>query len=118
MEWAVREKDSETTVSELSEDVVKYIRHLDDGYETTTARLVDRILRHKGYAPNHPLLKDGRYTRDEGKTYAIDHMDLMAIHDKVWKTLEGEIKLDFGEGEDLFVGLPYNIPFVIRRIHD
>lgn len=48
MDWAVREKDRDATIRELTEEAVKYIRQLDDGYETTTGRIVGRILRHKG----------------------------------------------------------------------
>ncbi|MDO5440318.1 MAG: hypothetical protein Q4F12_02135 [Erysipelotrichaceae bacterium] len=85
-----------TLVEETVIKVVELIKTLPSGTETTTAILTGEVLG-KEFVNNEPI-------------------ELMEINQRVFEECEKiNITLDNSEYNDSIVGLPYNIPFIVRH---
>ena len=68
-----------------------------------------------GYESKHLGIDLGYcWTKDGGKTYAIIEMDLFDVQDQVIQNLEGKRTLDYSHYEDMVVGLPFNLRFILK----
>ena len=85
-----------TLVEETVIKVVELIKTLPSGTEITTAILTGEVLG-KEFVNNEPI-------------------ELMEINQRVFEECEKiNITLDNSEYNDSIVGLPYNIPFIVRH---
>jgi len=85
-----------TLVEETVIKVVELIKTLPSGTETTTAILTGEVLG-KEFVNNEPI-------------------ELMEINQRVFEECEKiNITLDNSKYNDSIVGLPYNIPFIVRH---
>ena len=85
-----------TLVEETVIKVVELIKTLPSGTETTTAILTGEVLG-KEFVNNEPI-------------------ELMEINQRIFEECEKiNITLDNSEYNDSIVGLPYNIPFIVRH---
>ena len=85
-----------TLVEETVIKVVELIKTLPNGTETTTAILTGEVLG-KEFVNNEPI-------------------ELMEINQRIFEECEKiNITLDNSEYNDSIVGLPYNIPFIVRH---
>ena len=113
---ARREKNRKQTVNELVEIVARDILELEDGDETSIARLVATWYKSKGYEFKHIDIYHGYvWTKDDGKTFSIEENDLLEVLDLVRKKLEGQCVLDFSRYENMVVGVIYNLHFTVRK---
>lgn len=111
-----REDRKDKIIKQLAGEVADYIRDLPDGGEATIGRILHILLTEKGYENKHLGMSYGySYTKDDGKTYIIKGFDQVDIQYKVIDILEGEIELDFSKWNNMIVGLPYNLSFVVRK---
>lgn len=111
-----REGRKDAIIKQVAVEVADYIRDLPDGAEATIGRILHILLTEKGYESKHLGMSYGySYTKDDGQTYIIKGFDQVDIQYKVMDLLEGEIELDFSKWENMIVGLPYNLSFVVRK---
>lgn len=85
-----------TLIEESVQKIVEMIKTLPNNTETTIATLAENVL---------------------GKEYvANDPIELIEINQRVFEECEIiNITLDNSEYNDCMVGLPYNIPFIVKR---
>ncbi len=111
----LREGNKEETVAAISAEVCRRLRTLGIGAEVSISTIVNEIYLEKGYEFKR---SDGSHgwvwTRDGCETYSLQDIDQFEILDQVISELSNEFKLDFGKYNGLIVGLPYNIPFVLK----
>ena len=111
----VREGNKEDTVASVAAKACERIRSLGVGTEISISQIVRGIYLEKGY---EFLFADGGHgyvwTKDGCETFSIQDTDQFMILDQVIIGLEEEYCLDFSKYRGLTVGLPYNIPFIIR----
>lgn len=98
---ARREKDKKQTIEDLSEKVYNKILLLDEGTEISISDIVDELYRKQGY----------KYIN-----LPIQSRDLFEVFSIVKNKLKNQIILDFSKHDGLPKGLPYNIPFIVRKI--
>ena len=77
-------------------DIIEELREMPDGTETTVYRLVEQC----GYDAKELELNDEMFT---------------VYSDLCKAARKAHIKLDWSAYKDMVVGLPYNIPFVVRN---
>ena len=97
----------------VAEAIYEYLAGKKDGYEVSTRELVDKVFGpgqceyygpYVGYVTFYSL-------------FAITENDYWEIDEQLMKLVKQrkEFKLDFSKYEGQTVGLPYNIPFVLRK---
>ena len=88
---------------------------LDEGTEISIGDIVREYLKSKQYSLVYIDNKYGWiWTKDNGLTYIIKDSDLFKVMDIVEKKLSKLRILDFSKYDSLYIGLPYNIPFIIK----
>ena len=111
----IREGNKEEILASVTEEVCKRIRTLGVGAEVAISQIVRDIYHEKGYELKHA---DGRHgwvwTRDGCETYSLQDSDQFIVLDQAIKELSKEYRFDFTKSKGLVVGLPYNIPFIVR----
>ncbi len=102
-------------ISDLAEQVCQQILLLPEGTEVSIGGIVDDLYQARGYAFIYlDTIHGWVWTKDDGKTIAIEARDLFQVMEIVEKNLADQIIFDHSGGKDRAVGLPYSIPFVIR----
>lgn len=111
----VREGKRDDTVATVVTEVCDRIRALSIPAEVATSQIVRAIYLEKGY---EYIYADGAHgwvwSRDGGITYAVDGKDEFDIYYLVVKRLQKEFWLDFSKYAGMTLGLPNNIPFLVR----
>ena len=111
-----REGDRTTILTVLTDDITKQILSMEIGAQHSIAKLVHAYYTSRGYESKHLGIDLGySYTKDGGETYVIDGMDMFEILDLVTEKLKGQRILDFSEYEEMIVGLPFNLHFIVRE---
>ena len=88
-------EEIEAFKKELTDKICEHIRGMEDGEETTLFDIA------AGVCP-----------KDADKIEPL----LLDVYYKVVDALEEEVFLDNSKHADMFTGMPYNIPFVVRKI--
>ncbi|MBR2807349.1 MAG: hypothetical protein IKE18_11310 [Oscillospiraceae bacterium] len=103
-------------IQRVAECVKEKILTLPLGAETAISEIVRDHYESLGYEFIHGGIETGYgFSRDGGKTFALLDMDMFNVLDLVTKLLRGQRILDFSEYFNAVVGMPYNIPFIIRE---
>ena len=111
------EKDIKTTSEELSELVSQKILSLKLGTEISISEIVREYYAEQGYVFMDIGNGEGYgWSRDGGKTYVATDYDLFDVMEKTEKLIEGKRYLDFSKFENMAVGLPFNIPSVVKEV--
>ena len=110
-----REGNKKEIIAALTSEICAKLRSYSDGEEATIAKMVSNIYISRGY---EFISSEIGYvwSKDHGKTYAIKDMEQFDILNKATTALKKEINLDSSTYEDVPVGLPYNTPFIIRKV--
>ena len=115
-EMAKREGLRKEIIERLSAAITEKILQMDIGSADSIGHLASEYFRALGYESRHLGIDLGYcWTKDGGKTYAIKEMDLFEVQDLVIRNLEGKRTLDYSHYEDMVVGLPFNLRFIIRE---
>lgn len=113
---AKREGKKKEILHRLINVVCDTIRQMNDGDEASIARIVTIHYEVLGYEPKHVNIDQGTvWTKDSGRTYVIKEFDLFNVLEGVEQCLADEIVLDFSAYEGKYVGLPFNLNFVVRH---
>ena len=113
---AKREGSRKEIIERLSATITEKILQMDIGFADSIGHLASEYFRALGYESRHLGIDLGYcWTKDGGKTYAIKEMDLFEVQDLVVRNLEGKRTLDYSHYEDMVVGLPFNLRFIIRE---
>lgn len=113
---AKREGSRKEIIERLSAAITEKILQMDIGSADSIGHLASEYYRALGYESQHLGIDLGYcWTKDGGKTYAIKEMDLFDVQDQVIQNLEGKRTLDYSHYEDMVVGLPFNLRFIIRE---
>ena len=111
-----RETSREEAVRSVSHAAAELILSLPEGTETTIAQVVGYYCEELGYKWGRiEGVMDYGWTKDGGKTFLIADDDLFEVQRIVTGELAGRRELDNSKYAMMEVGLPYNIPFVIRE---
>lgn len=111
-----REGNRTTNLATLTNELAQQILAMDLGSQHSIAKLVHAYYTSRGYESKHLGIDLGySYTKDGGKTFVNDGMDMFEIFDLVTEKLKGQRILDFSEYEDRIVGLPFNLHFTVRE---
>ena len=114
---ACREGNREEILQRLIRTVADAILEMQEGEVTTISQLVSEYYTPLGYEFRHIDLDHGYvWTKDGGKTYAVDNWDLMDVLAGVEEALKGQRELDFSQNGYSVVGLPFNLEFIVRKI--
>ena len=106
----------EKVISEISNKIVDWLMSQPYGTEISLSEICDQIYMKEGYKWIRHKKKGWVSSKDDGKTYLIEDMEFFGILNKVEDTLKTKERyLDFSKWDNMYVGLPYNIPFVIRK---
>lgn len=109
-----REGTKKQIIGRLVDDLSQEILAMDIGSKASIARLVQLHYELLGYESRHLGINHVYgWTKDSGKTYGIASSDLFEVLDCIMKKMEGKRVLDFSEYEDMIVGLPFNLNFII-----
>lgn len=111
------EKDIKATIERLSEIVGQKILSLKVGTEISISEIVREYYAEQGYVLMD--IGDGEgygWSRDGGKSFVATDNDLFDVMDKTEKLIEGKRYLDFSKFDNMAVGLPFNIPFVVKEV--
>ena len=111
--------EKKIAIAELIPYVCEEIRRLGEGTETSISEHVRQYYDVEGYSFKHLGVDIGwAWTNDNGVTYVLKDDDQFDVLDLVIKELKHEFRFDFSKYKGMPVGLPYNIPFVIRKVKD
>ncbi len=80
---------------EIIERICDYIRSMEDGTESTFSKIAAELC---------------------NDTENDIEMDLFDLYHEVRDRLEDEVYFDYGENAYSIVGMPYSIPFTVRKI--
>ena len=112
---AHREGKEEDILAMLAKQVADVIMEMEIGSKTSISCIVDELLSAKGYESKHLGINLGYcWTKDSGITYLLEEEELFDVLYQVEELLQDKRELDFSEFENQFVGLLYDLPFVIR----
>ena len=112
-----RETGREEAVRSVSHAAAELILSLPVGTETTIAQVIGYYCEELGYKWGRiEGVMDYGWTKDGGKTFLIADDDLFEVQRIVTGELAGRRELDNSKYAMMEVGLPYNIPFVIREV--
>ena len=113
---AKREGKKKEILNRLINVVGDTIRQMNDGDEASIVRIVAIHYEALGYEPKHVNIDQGIvWTKGSGRTYVIKEIDLFNVLEEVEQRLADEIVLDFSAYEGKYVGLPFNLNFVVRH---
>ena len=113
---ACREKRKETVIREVTDVLAETILKMEIGERASINPLVTYHYMKLGYEKKHLGIHIGdALTKDGGETYLLKDMDLFDVMDRLEEKLKGDRILDFSAYEDMVVGLPYNLTFVVRK---
>lgn len=103
-------------IEEVVWNIVDFLLVQSFGTEISIREAYDTVYAEEGYQWVQFDGKGWVSSKDGGKTYLIEDMDLFDVLAAVKKELkqEGRI-LDFSQWEDQCVGVPYNLEFVLRE---
>ena len=114
-EMAKREGSRKEIIERLSAAITEKILQMDIGSADSIGHLASEYYRALGYESIHLGIDLGYcWTKDGGKTYAIKEMDLFDVQDQVIQNLEGKRTLNYSHYEDMIVGLPFNLRFILE----
>lgn len=101
---------------EIAEKVFSWLMEQPIGKEISLREAFEKVYYDEGYRWVRHESRGWVSSKDDGKTYLIEDMDLFDVLDSVEKKMNAEKRiLDFGKWENQCVGVPYNLPFVIRE---
>lgn len=65
------------------------------------------------------MMKINSYKRGSKELDQLEELDLFEVHGRLLRLIKkgNEYVADFSAYEGLYIGLPYNIPFVFRKKH-
>ncbi|MBR2672628.1 MAG: hypothetical protein IKE27_10570 [Oscillospiraceae bacterium] len=110
------EKTRKEEILRAAEYVKEKIFTLPLGSETSISKIVRDHYMSLGYEFIHGGTDTGYgFSDDGGKTFVLLDLDMFDVLDLVTKLLKGQRILDFSEYFNAVVGMPYNIPFIIRE---
>ena len=113
---AKREGSRKEIVEKLSEAITEKILQMDIGSQDSIGHLAGEYYRALGYESRHLGIDLGYcWTKDGGKTYSINEMELFDVLDQVIRNLEGKRILYYSHYENMVVGLPFNLRFILRK---
>ncbi|MCM1506078.1 MAG: hypothetical protein NC177_02930 [Ruminococcus flavefaciens] len=113
---ARREKNKKQTIEDLAEKVYNKILLLDDGTEISISQIVQELYTEQGYKFIYLSPYGYVWTKNGGATFSIEDYDQFQVMAIVEDKLKNQVILDFSKHDGLPKGLPYNIPFVIRKL--
>lgn len=114
---AIREAKRDVILNDISSKLYSAIRAMEDGSQASVGKLVSQLLSSRGYEYRQLDALNGHgWTKDSGKTFIINEMDLFDVLDKTESSLYGDVTLDFSNYQDMIVGLPYNMQFTVRHL--
>ena len=112
---AKREGSRKEIIERLSAAITEKILQMNIGSSDSIGRLASECYRALGYESKHLGIDLGYcWTKDGGKTYAIKEMDLFDVQDQVIQNLDGKRTLNYSHYEDMIVGLPFNLRFILE----
>lgn len=103
-------------IAEVTEKVFLWLVEQPIGTEISLREAYEEVYKSDGYEwVQHPK-KGWVSSKDNGLTYLIEDMDLFEILGCVRSKLKERKRiLDFSRWNNMCVGVPYNLPFVIRE---
>ncbi len=102
--------------SEISNRVVDWIMSQPCGTEISLREIFNQIYAKEGFRWIRHEEKGWVSSNDNGATYLIADWDLFGILKEVESILTvNKRQLDFSKWHNMYVGLPYNLTFVIRN---
>ena len=116
---AIRETKRDVILDETSSKLYAAIRAMEDGSQASFGKLVSQLLSSRGYKYGQLDALNGHgWTKDDGKTFILNEMDLFDVLDKTESALYGDVALDFSDYQDMIVGLPYNMQFTVHQLRE
>ena len=113
---ARREKRKETMIREVVKVMEQEILAMEIGSGDRLGRMVTNYYTQRGYQKKHLGIHIGdALTKDGGETYLLKDTDLFEVLEQLSGKLKGKRILDFSAYDNMFVGLPYNLVFVVRE---
>jgi len=101
---------------EIAEKVFCWLMEQPIGTEISLREAFEKAYSDEGYTWVRHESRGWVSSKDGGKTYIIEDMDLFDVLATVKKKMKAEKKiLDFSKWDNQCVGVPYNLPFVIRE---
>ena len=102
--------------NEISNKIVEWIMDQPCGTEISLNKIFTQIYAKEGYQWIRHDEKGWVSSNDNGVSYLIEDWDLFEILEEVESILTfNKRQLDFSKWDNMCVGLPYNVPFVIRN---
>lgn len=103
-------------INEIVYRIVDFLLEQPYGTEISIREAYGKVFGEEGYEWIRHNRKGWVSSSDGGKTYLIEDMELFSVLEKVEKMMKSEGRVfDFSKWDDMAVGLPYNIEFVIRE---
>ena len=98
-------------------NIADYILRLPAGTEISLKEVFDELYLKDGYTWMYKDTNAGWVcTKDECESFLIMDSDLFDVLNGVRKVVkQHEVQLDLSKWDDMCVGLPYNLDFVIRK---
>lgn len=113
---ARREKNKKKTIEDLATKVYDKILLLDEGTEISISQIVRKLYEEQGYKFIYLNSCNGYvWTKNRGITFSIKDNDQFEVLHIVKDKLKGQRVLDSSKYKGMCVGLPYNIPFIIKK---
>ncbi|MDE6087178.1 MAG: hypothetical protein K2G25_02200 [Oscillospiraceae bacterium] len=114
---AHREGNKRKIIKNLAIQVCNIILLLEEGTEVSISQIVAEIYEKQGYEFICRGAGGGYiWTKDGGTTFAIENDDQFEVLNIVKNRLKGQRVLDFSKYYNKYVGLPYNLSFMIKKI--
>lgn len=111
-----REKNKKKTVEDLATKVYDKILLLDEGTEISISQIVRKLYEEQGYKFIYLNSCNGYvWTKDGGTKFSIEDYDQFEVLHIVKDKLKGQRILDFSKHDGMNEGMPYNIPFIIKK---
>lgn len=103
-------------IAEVTEKVYLWLLEQPIGTEVSLREAYENVYKADGYEWVQYPKKGWVSSKDGGNTYLIEDADLFEILGCVRKKLKEEKRtLDFSKWYNMCVGVPYNLPFVIKE---
>ena len=111
-----REREKEKIIEELAQEMEKKLLRMRIGTRISIAEMIWEYYRSKGYTFIHMGVDIGYvWTKDGGETFSITDWEEEDVLSRVAYKLKGKRKLDFSFHGSRVIGIPHNIPFILRR---
>ncbi len=104
-------------ISGIINNIADYILRLPAGTEISLKEVFNELYLKDGYKWMYKDTNAGWVcTKDECESFLIMDCDLFDVLNGVRKVVkQHEVQLDLSKWDDMCVGLPYNLDFVVRK---